>query len=136
MNLATIRSTMPWMPTSVRRNLTPLTCTSKLASSFFVMDKPMAYPSRQAHHCLKTSIPKHTKLPALLDPQDHNGATRHPHLHHLGHQTGQSMVGEVDLLRSTHRPSQGIHMTSESLLEAQFQRLRCVDQARPRDQMK
>lgn len=127
---------MRWMRINVQRNLTPATCTSKLASNFFATDRPMACPSRQAHRCLKTSTLKHTKLPALLGPQDHNGATQHPRLHHLGHQMAQSTVGEVDLLKSIHHPSQATHMISESLLEAQFQRLHCVDPARLQGQMK
>jgi hypothetical protein len=118
---------MRWMRTNVLQNLTPPMYTSKLAFSYFAMDRPMVCQFRQVHRYLKMSILKHTKLPVLLVLQDPNGATQ---LHRL-HQDlpmDPSTAGEVDLRRSTHHHNHQIHTISESPLVVQSRHLP-VDQA-------
>lgn len=61
MNLATIRSAMPWMRINAQQNSTRATCISKHDFSCFATAKLMESMARPALLCLKMFILKLTK---------------------------------------------------------------------------
>jgi hypothetical protein len=102
---------------SVPPSLTLLMSTSRLVCNYFVAAKAMAWVARMLH-CHKMSIHKLIKLLVPL-ALHHDGETLRLK-HQPRAQLDQEMLGEADLLRSTHLLSHLIHTTNKVPIAVQF----------------